>query len=424
VESSDNHGLLDEQRAGSKREGTDLAGSDDSGRDALHDANNDSDSLKEGVDHDTRAAQLLYGVADAFWEEEYTSRLPFQMSCLEVAVRLRPDNAEYWYDLGRTYYTAAQWSGSVEAHDRAVIAYQNALQGADEPTQHDPGRFSGAVAAALHERFKAVGRPEDLDQAVALHRDALAMRPPGHPQRDQSLNNLAISLGLSARARGSRTGEIDEVIRLQKETLEFLPQGHEDTGQYPFNLAVKVRFCYEMTESIVDLEEAIRLGREALELYPSGHRFHAWTLNELAWNLTLLYEALGDSGSLEEAIRISRKSLAIFPIGSPQRGSVLDTLATALRFVQDHLDEALQLSRESLSLTPLNHSSRWEVMLTLASILLSHYERSGSAEDLEGATLVCTQALSLCPPNHIRRPKLLAVQAKLAEATSSSSFKS
>jgi hypothetical protein len=32
---------------------------------------------------------------------------------------------------------------------------------------------------------------EDLEEAITYHREALTLRPPGHPDRFMSLNNLA-----------------------------------------------------------------------------------------------------------------------------------------------------------------------------------------------------------------------------------------
>ena len=35
---------------------------------------------------------------------------------------------------------------------------------------------------------------EDLEEVITFHREALTFRPPGHPDRSQSLNNLAIAV--------------------------------------------------------------------------------------------------------------------------------------------------------------------------------------------------------------------------------------
>ncbi|TEB31576.1 hypothetical protein FA13DRAFT_1732403 [Coprinellus micaceus] len=410
-----------EQHAGSEGEGTKLAESNEVSGQGVNniDVTVDGDVPKEDVEHDTRVAQLLHGVATTLEEGRYTCRSRFRTSCLEVAVRLRPDEAKYWIDLGWAHFDAGRFNGRAEPYEQAVAAHQNALRGVDNPAEHDPGRFPYALATALRERYLIAGEIEDLNQAIALHRDGLALRPPGHPQRRMSLNNLATSLSLYVRERGPCTGEIDEVISLQREARDLLPQGHEDTSMYLSNLAINLRYRYEMAVPIADLEEAIRLGREALALCPPGYPDHVRTVDQLASSLTLLYEVLGDRGSLEEAIRLSRESISLCPMGHPSRRGIFNTLSNALSFDIEHLDEALQLSRESLSLTPLNHWYRWEIMLTLASILLSHYEQSGSAEDLEEATSVCEQALSLCPSEHFLRHKLLALRAKLTAVKSS-----
>ncbi|TEB23802.1 hypothetical protein FA13DRAFT_1669709 [Coprinellus micaceus] len=423
VEGSDYHEGCDEKRPESGSEDTELAeNSKFVARDADHDATDGGEAPKDdATNHDIWVAQLLHGVATTFGEE-YTSRSSFPTSCLEVAVRLRPDEAEFWHDLGWAYYAVSQWSGSVEAHDRAVTAHQNAMRCPDKLTEHDPGRFHYALATALYERFWAFGRSEDLDKSTVLNREALVRRPPGHLKRGFSLNNLANSLSTCVMEKGSCMGEIDEVISLRREALDLLSQGDRYTSIYLRNLAINLRYRYEMAASIVDLEEAIHLGREVLALCPLGHPHHVRVLNRLAGDLTLLYEVLGNRGSLEEAIRLGRVSLSLCPTGHPDRLGSLCILSSTLHLHPDHLDEALQLSRESRSLTPLNHLDRWEVLMTLASILLSRYEQTDSAEELKEATSFCEQASTLCPQNHIRRPKLLTLKAKLSEAASLSSL--
>jgi hypothetical protein len=41
-------------------------------------------------------------------------------------------------------------------------------------------------------RYEQSGRIEDLEDVITFHREALTLRPPGHPDRFSSLNNLAI----------------------------------------------------------------------------------------------------------------------------------------------------------------------------------------------------------------------------------------
>jgi tetratricopeptide (TPR) repeat protein len=47
------------------------------------------------------------------------------------------------------------------------------------------------LAGVLHTRFGQTGRIEDVDEAIALHREALGLLPAPHPNRSNSLHNLA-----------------------------------------------------------------------------------------------------------------------------------------------------------------------------------------------------------------------------------------
>jgi hypothetical protein len=48
------------------------------------------------------------------------------------------------------------------------------------------------LANALQTRFEQLGRMDDLEDAITSYRKALTLRPPGHPARSSSLNNLAM----------------------------------------------------------------------------------------------------------------------------------------------------------------------------------------------------------------------------------------
>jgi hypothetical protein len=56
------------------------------------------------------------------------------------------------------------------------------------------GQLVCNLGVMLDIRFKRRGNDEDLDQAIAFHREALALPPVGHPDRSMTLNNLAVSL--------------------------------------------------------------------------------------------------------------------------------------------------------------------------------------------------------------------------------------
>jgi hypothetical protein len=59
------------------------------------------------------------------------------------------------------------------------------------------------LANRLSTRFDQQGNDEDLNQAIALHREALALRPIGHTHRPMSLNNLALLFSTRFKQRGN-----------------------------------------------------------------------------------------------------------------------------------------------------------------------------------------------------------------------------
>jgi dihydrodipicolinate synthase/N-acetylneuraminate lyase len=74
------------------------------------------------------------------------------------------------------------------------------------------------LATHLSTRFDHRGNPEDLDQAIALQREALALHPAGYTYRSWSLNHLAAHLSTRFEHRGNPE-DLDQAIAL----LRLLP---------------------------------------------------------------------------------------------------------------------------------------------------------------------------------------------------------
>ncbi|KAJ3540404.1 hypothetical protein NMY22_g4308 [Coprinellus aureogranulatus] len=129
--------------------------------------------------------------------EDNTATLPVYISCLEVAVRLEPRNIDHWNELGWAYRNLAESTRSREHIDQAVKAHNNALEADGSSGVTDEGKLLFSLATALDDRHEYFGDKHDLSKAIVLHRRALSLRPPGHSDRDSSLNNLAIALSAS-----------------------------------------------------------------------------------------------------------------------------------------------------------------------------------------------------------------------------------
>ena len=125
-------------------------------------------------------------------------------------------------------------------------------------------------------------------EGIVLVREALVLRPPGHPLRSSSLNSLANGLSTRYEQFGA-TEDLDEAIALDREAFHLRPQGHPARSGSLNNLALHLSTRSEQLGTMEDLDEAILLGREALDLCPQGHSDRSMSLDSLAHHLCIRF---------------------------------------------------------------------------------------------------------------------------------------
>jgi hypothetical protein len=69
-------------------------------------------------------------------------------------------------------------------------------------------------------RFRQSGQSEDLDEGILLHREALGLQSPPHPNQPISLNNLVSLLRTRFKQSGQRE-DLDEAISLHRKALDM-----------------------------------------------------------------------------------------------------------------------------------------------------------------------------------------------------------
>jgi tetratricopeptide (TPR) repeat protein len=126
------------------------------------------------------------------------------------------------------------------------------------------------LAISLRTRFKQQTELKTLDEAIAFSREALQLRPPGHPTRNLSLMSLAISLQIRFDQQGE-LDTLDEAIALYREALQLCPPGYPGRNLSLMNLAISLKTRFEQQGELETLDEAIALHHEALKLCPPGH---------------------------------------------------------------------------------------------------------------------------------------------------------
>jgi hypothetical protein len=112
-----------------------------------------------------------------------------------------------------------------------------------------------------------------LDRAIELNREALCLRPDGHPDRAHSCASLAVCLRLRFN-RTEHTVPMDEALELEREALRLRPEGDSSRALSCGNLSLALRTRFDQTGDIKLLEEAQSLCTRAIKesaALPSDH---------------------------------------------------------------------------------------------------------------------------------------------------------
>ena len=271
---------------------------------------------------------------------------------------------------------------------------------------------TNSLADILYTRFEELGQMSDLEEALSLYRDALELRPQGHPDRALSLGNIANCI----QARASRLGalaDLDEALALYRDTLELLPQWHPDRTVSLGGIASCLYDRFNLLGTPSDLDEALVFHRKTLELRPQGHPHRARSMGNIANCLHARFMLLGMLSDLGEALTLYRDTLKLCPQGHPHRVLSLGGMATCLyvRFTQlgtlSDLDEALAIHRDTLELRPQGHPDRALSLVNIASSLYVRFTQRGTLSDLDEALSLERDALELRPQGHPHRARSL-----------------
>ena len=255
---------------------------------------------------------------------------------------------------------------------------------------------------------------KDFEEGITYHREALSLRPPGHPHRCISLTNLVNAFSTRYKRLGIEE-DLEKAITYGQEALTLCPPGHPNRFASLHNLACVVLTRYERSGNPMDLENVITYNREALSLRPSGHPGRSKSLNNLAHAVLDRYKQLDTLKDLDNAIDYFDEALTLCPSHHPDRPTFLDNLGSALvtRYHDkqsgsrmEDLEKAIKYNHEALTLRPsgpYRHSS----LTNLGNALFDRYKRSGSVEDLNIAVEHFDEALTLCPSGHQDRSTCL-----------------
>ncbi|TEB24506.1 hypothetical protein FA13DRAFT_1739211 [Coprinellus micaceus] len=342
-------------------------------------------------------------------EGDNTKSIHLGVACLELAVRLLPQAASSWHNLGRAHRELAKFTRSRQSVETAIAIHRHAVEvvcvidpgAAREEVKRDLAR--SLRSTIWYHQLTAVS--EELDEAISLGRDAVQQLEHDEDERARWLHNLASSM-VNRFDITSSIEDLEEGITRAQEALELRPEGHRDRADVMHHLAGSFAKRFGLTSSLADLHESIRLCREALKLRPKGYRTRADILHNLAKSLGRRSIAMSSLEDSEESVRLHREALELRPKGHQGRAWSLQNLAVALatRFrvtpSLEDLEESVRLHQEALELRPEGHEDRVWSLQSLSVSLATRFRVTASRGDVEESVQLDREALKLRPEGH------------------------
>ena len=129
------------------------------------------------------------------------------------------------------------------------------------PTSRTSGSFNN-LAGALCIHFGQLARMEDLEEAITCHRQALALRPQGHPNRSFSLGILANAL--YTRFEQSRShNDLLDAVKYLSEAKTILPTGHPSQSKIESSLSS----IFLIESDVSEWDESLHMMTKAFEVF-------------------------------------------------------------------------------------------------------------------------------------------------------------
>jgi tetratricopeptide (TPR) repeat protein len=267
-------------------------------------------------------------------------------------------------------------------------------------------------AERLHTAYEQTGRLSDLESAVALF-SAVLDHAHNVDVRSAAVNGLGTALW-SRYERFGNPGDLDTAIRLFREALAMYPDEHTPAiPSFHANLAGALRLRWRRTGDEADLVASVAEVRAAVATTSAGDPRRAWRLNNLADGLLALSLRHDDSSALAEAVDLFREAVQTARPGDELAG-MQSNLAEALRLRyrstggRDRalLDEAVEQGRAALAAAP-RHPLRPRLQANLALVLLDRFTARRRPADLSEASDLAQKAVDATPEGHPNRAERL-----------------
>jgi len=274
------------------------------------------------------------------------------------------------------------------------------------------------LARSLFSRHQCTESEQDLDLAIDHLRTAVRETPPQAPDRHVVLADLATALDIRSDLRGDPGAEdLEEAMALEVQVIAMFPPGSPHAALATGNLGQSLFHRYTRTSDPDDLDESVRLLTEAVAGLPKHLPEWVGIAHGLATVLNTRHQHTGhDADDLDRAIELFEGLLTQKPQSADPDvfvSRVRSGLAQALsaRYVRESHEADLTRADE-LQQAAMRPGGRDHPVATSAALdqeafnLMAQARRTGRHEDLERAIEAQEAALAMLPPANFRRSPL------------------
>ncbi|WP_432013818.1 CHAT domain-containing protein [Streptomyces cucumeris] len=277
---------------------------------------------------------------------------------------------------------------------------------------------AGGLGAATRARYERSGERRDLDRAVDLFADALAMSPGDDPEAPAVRARLSDVLRLRWRLSGDGE-DLAAAVELSRAALAATAPEDPRRPERLSGFAAGLLGVFLHHRDASALAEAVGICRQALATAPDEAEGRALARSRLAETLREQagLNGAGAAEALDEAVALAWEALEAVPADRPPYAHLQCRLAVTLhqRCATGARPEdpraAVDAARRAVEATPAGHPDRPERLSVLARVLWLDHERRRNAKALEALVDAADAAAAAAPPGHRLRAQALTLHA-------------
>ena len=324
---------------------------------------------------------------------------------IEVTPNEDPEAAKYCNSYALSLKTRFERTGSLNDLNLAIAILERAVTRAPD----DPA-YSSNLACAIGSRYRQnLLAVDDLNRSIELHIQTIASATAADdPKFSVYLQNFGGALLDKFQCLGQME-DLNHAITVLEQVIAITPTGHSSLSDHFHNLSVALMFRYEETGSMLDLDCAITKVKEALGLTRPSDPYYALCLDHLGSCSLLRFQQTGSIDDLDAALSAKEQAMEITSEDHVDFVVYLTNLAKVLIFrfrrtdSMGNLDQATGLLERALKLIPETHYERPDVLYELCHCFREKFLKTRSLDLINTAVEYEEQALSLIPQGHSRR---------------------